>query len=362
MRSLVYNSGEPIAEPDRVIRTAHAYVAEDGADIVGSYNVLDLTCTCRGANLKCGGIAAVAVHPKARAGGVGSAMMRHAVRQMREQGVPMASLYGYREWFYRKFGFETCGRRYELIAPTHRVPLLPAELPIRDLAQADWREVNACYEAFAMARNGMTMRDEFLWHRVVSEKHTIYAAGDPVEAYAILRHEVDFWKAQNVREIAWSTARGYRTILGLMAGLGVNKTAVEWYEPGDSPFVATYLDQGVDIKLSRLVMYRCNDVPAALAALRPRGSGSFTLEVLDDLIPENRGPWRVAFGPSGVEVSSASDAALVMSVQGFVQALLGQPSLHDLAINQLVDVRSAAALEAAETLLSPASVYCLEFF
>src|SRR5689334_1143208 len=107
VRELTYNNGQPIPPEKRVVSTtARAFVAESNDEITGAYVVLDLTCTCRGALLNCGGIAAVAVHPAVRASGVGSAMMRQAVRDMRDQGIQMASLYAYREWYYRRFGYE----------------------------------------------------------------------------------------------------------------------------------------------------------------------------------------------------------------------------------------------------------------
>ena len=96
----------------------------------------------------------------------------------------------------------------------------------------------------------------------------MYVAGDPVEAYAIVQHSTDFWEPQRVNEIAWSSAEGYRSILSTLSGIGINKSALEWYEPSDSPFVAQYLDHGVSVKATRAIMYRVCDVPAALSQLQ----------------------------------------------------------------------------------------------
>ncbi len=362
VRELTYNSGKPIPEEDRVVKNTLAYVAEDGGEIVGSYNVLELTCTCRGGVLNCGGIAAVAVHPAIRGSGVGSAMMRSAIRDMRDRGVQMASLYAYREWYYRRFGYETCGTRYEIKCPEGRWPHLKPELDVQALEPGDYAPIVACYEKFARARNGMSLRDERLWQRVVSEKNVVYVAGEPAEAYAIVQHDWSFWKEQPIQEIGWTTRRGYEAILALITNIGVNKTRIEWYEPGDSPFFAAYLDQGVEVKVSRSIMFRTTDVPAALREVRSSGTGSFTLRVHDSVVPENEGPWRVSFSPSGVIVEACETAGLEMTIQAFTQALLGEPSLEDLARNGLVDVRDQADLEGAKTLLPPARTYCMEFF
>ncbi len=361
VRSLTYYNGQPIPPVKRTLST-RGFMAEEDGTVQGTYNVLDLTCSCRGAVLDCGGIAGVAVHPARRGSGIGSAMMRYAVREMRERGVPMASLYAYREWYYRRFGYEMCGTRSKLNCPAHRFPHLAPELPVRCLPSTEWAQIDGCHQKFVMARNGGSLRDQKLWERIVSDKNVIYAAGDPTEAYAIVQHEVDFWKIQSIQEVTWSTARGYRSILGLLANIGVNKTAVEWTEPGDSPFLASYLDQSVDVALNRSIMYRVTDVPAALAGVQSFGLGSFTFQVIDDVVPENCGPWLVTFNLEGVTIVPAVTADFTITIQAFTQALLGEPSLGDLVRNGMIDVHREEGLASAEFLLPPSRVYCLEFF
>src|SRR5579862_6249541 len=102
VRAMTYNSGRPIPVEQQVYKTSTPYVAEHKGKIVGTFVVIDMTCT-RGdrAAWKTGGIAGVAVLPEERQSGVGSAMMRWALRYMREQGYVIASLYGFREPYYR---------------------------------------------------------------------------------------------------------------------------------------------------------------------------------------------------------------------------------------------------------------------
>jgi len=362
VRSLTYGNGRMTPPEERVVRLARPFVADVHGSIQGTYVVLDMTCSCRGALLPCGGVAGVAVHPAERGSGVGSAMMRQAIRDMREQNIPIASLYPFREWYYRKFGYEVCGKRLEITCPAHRMPHVDSDLPMRCIRSSQYAEIDACHRAFVMARSGGTVRDEGLWTRIVSERNVIYAAGEPCEGYAIVQHAWEFFEAQTVQEIGWSTLRGYRAILGLMHRLSINKTSVTWHEPSDSPFVAAYLDQGVRVESRRPVMYRVTDVPAALALVKTEATGAFTFSVADDLIPENRGPWLASYSPTGVTLSKAATADLEFTVQTFTQALLGDPSLRDLVRNGLVEPRSEAALKAAEALLPACPVLCLDPF
>lgn len=364
VRSLTYNNGDPIPEDRRDFKWTRGFAALLDGEVTGAFNILDLTCTRGPATLKCGGVAGVAVYPHRRKSGVGSAMMSWLVRQLREEGIPMANLYAFRETFYRRFGYEVAGKRIKITCPTGRLPKLQNELPVRRLRPGDWQEINGCYSAFAHARSGLSLRDEKLWRRVLAENRplTIYAAGDPVEAYAVVSHSWSFWTTDHISDVAWSTPEGYRALFEIFAGIAINKTALSWFEPSDSPFYAQYLDQSVEAVVDRPCMYRVCDVPAALRALQPEDSGEFTIRVLDDLIPENEGPWRAAFRPSAVEVERTQDADLTLDIRPFAQAFLGEPSLADLARIGQVDVRNRKALQAAQRLLPPSPTICADFF
>jgi hypothetical protein len=70
----------------------------------------------------------------------------------------------------------------------------------------------------------------------------------------------------------------------------------------------------------------------------------------------------VRFSPQEVVVERTEAVGLTMDVRQFAQAVLGDPSVLDLARIGLVDVADAAALESASRLLPASPVYCPEFF
>jgi predicted acetyltransferase len=364
VRSLTYNNGDPVPEDRRHFKNSRGYAALLDGEVTGVFNILDLTCTRGPATLACGGVAGVAVYPHRRKSGVGSAMMTWLVRHLREEGVPMANLYAFRETFYRRFGYEVAGKRLKIVCPSGRIPKTSHGLPIRRLTPDDWQLIDPCYSAFAHARSGLSLRTEKLWQRVLAENRplTVYAAGDPVEAYAVVSHNWSFWSTDHLSDVAWSTEEGYRALFEVFSGLSINKTALTWFEPSDSPFYAQYLDQGIEAAVDRPVMYRVCDVPAALRTLRPEESGEFTVRVRDDVIPENEGPWRVAFRPGEVVVEKCEDADIALDIRPFAQAFLGEPSLRDLARIGRVSVTHPDALRAAERLLPALPVTCADFF
>jgi predicted acetyltransferase len=364
VRALTYNDGNPIPEDRRVFKSTRGYVARLDGSVEGVFALLDLSCTRGLATLDCAGVAGVAVYPHRRRSGVGSAMMSWLPRHLREVGTPMASLYAFREPFYRRFGYEVAGKRIKITCPTHRLPKTGVDLPIRRLTPTDWEALDHCYSHFAHVRSGLCARNEKLWARVLGENRalTIYAAGDPVEGYAVVSHSTAFWSTDHISDIAWSTRAGYDALMEVLAGIGINKTALSWFEPSDSPFVARYMDQGVELRIDRPIMFRVCDVPVALGKLQTEEAGEFTVRVRDEIVPENEGPWRVRFRPGQVDVEPCAEADLSLDIRVFTQAFLGEPSLADLVEMGLVEVANSQALAAAKRLLPPCPVICNDFF
>jgi predicted acetyltransferase len=192
---------------------------------------------------------------------------------------------------------------------------------------------------------------------------TIYAFGDPVEAYVSIAPQPTFWVEQSISELVWSSDRGYRSALSFFRQIGMNKTAIAWYEPSDGPFYWSYLDQGVAVRVERAIMFRVHDVARALGGLVPTSSGEFAVEVVDPVAPQVNGVWRVRFrtGEAPV-VEPGGEPDFRLDIQAFSQAFMGEPSLQDLLRLGRVTVRNAGPVEDAMRLLSPSPTVCLDFF
>lgn len=359
--SLTYGDGLPIP-PDRQESRfgIERYVGLVDGEVAGLCSTVPMNVTRGAALLPCAGVAAVGVLPERRRGGVGKGMMDGLVRLLREQGVPLAALYAYREPFYARSGYAVVGKRLRISVPIHRLPRMDSDLPVRRLTPAEWPLLAHCHTAYAHARSGVHVRNEAMWERVLNENRplTIYAAGDSVEGYVAVSHKTEFWIEQWLSEVAWSTPRGYRACIDLMHGLGINKSSVGWYEPSDSPYYALYLDQGVETKVERPVMFRVTDVPAALRLLEPTASGETRLRIVDDVVSENEGPWRIRFSPEGVDVEPCEGHDVVMDIRRFAQAFMGEPSLAELVrLGEIVGDSSTL-----ELLLPPSPTICGDFF
>ncbi len=369
--SIIYGDGMPVAEDREIPAWRSHVVAMDGPACAGVYAELPFNTLRGDASLPTGGIAMVGVVPEKRHTGLGGDLMRYALRDMKSKGNLLASLYPFSESYYRQFGYELCGSRLKISCRTRFLPKLKAELPIRRLAVDELMSVKPCYDTFARQRSGLTDRPEYMWERVFGRsakapvptyEMTVYAMGDPVEAYVILKHDVAFHVDLEIREVGWSSARGYETMLVFMRSMAANKSGLIWEEPSDSPFLNRYMVSmpQTPVALDHLIMFRVLDVPGALRALRGP-SCNFTLKVEDTDLPENVGPWRVVSSGGTTVVDPCDSADLTFDIRSFTQAFLGQPSIDDVIRNGQAS-GSREGVDAFRALMPPTPVYCPDKF
>ncbi|MBX7133560.1 MAG: GNAT family N-acetyltransferase [Fimbriimonadaceae bacterium] len=361
--SVVYNRGEAFTDEAGLFKGRLAFIGEDDGRPVAGYTVVPMRTTRGAGVVPCAGIAGVGVLPEARHGQVGTAMMKWSLRDLRERGFELAALYAFSDQFYRRVGYEVAGRRFQIQCPAQRLPRLTPSLPIRQIAPTDAHLLDGCYQAFAKAHSGLNLRTKEQWtERFGQRPPMIYAAGDPVEAYAWVSMEGGFWDDLRVGEFVWSSRRGYESILATLTGLCINRSNLIWYEPSDSPFLCRFMDQGIKVSLERHAMFRVLEVPRALSRLFSEGSGEFSFRVEDADLPENVGPWRVRYGADGVEVQPCSEPELVFTSQTFAQAFMGEPSLETLLHNgNVTSTSDRAALDACR-LMTPRATVCMDFF
>ncbi|MCO5297048.1 MAG: GNAT family N-acetyltransferase [Fimbriimonadaceae bacterium] len=363
--SLVYRSGEPLPEDRPLVEgDGHAYVAERDGRILAYFEVLPMRATMPRHPVRCAGIAAVAVRPEARGGGLGREMMRWSLPRLRERGYAMASLYAFRESFYRPVGYEVVGRRFRIVCPQSRLPSVASPLEVRAMDEEGWTLAAPVYEAFASNYSGMNLRSPDQWKTVTrgtGGKTRLFVIGDPAEAYAVVHLQSAFWEQQAVSEVAWSSGAGYNGLLAFFRSLASNKSALAWYEPGDSPFLARSLDQGVQVSLERWMTSRVLDVPTVLAALQPAGEGSLGIDVLDPELPENAGQWTVSWSEDGMETVRGGTPEASASIGALTQAAHGEPCAEELVIAGVMQCQPEARRR-LQTLFPRGRAYCMDFF
>lgn len=333
------------------------WAVKEGGKVVCCTDVIPYRFLVRGRTIPSGGVAAVGTLPEARRTGAAARMMEEVVRAQKDLGFGLSCLYPYRETYYSRFGYATCGWRWQIHAPAPRIPQVKSDLPVQRLEVEEAPALlKPVYEKFIQGLSGCHLRDEAFWKaRFGQMPPAIYVVGDPIEAYLWAKVE-GFWGDVNVGESAWTSGRGYRGLISLLAGLTSNQNSATWVEPPESPYLSHYLDQGVTATLHRPTMYRLTDLRVALDGLLVEEPFSF--EVSDPLIASNCGVF--SLGPEGL--SEGGDPSFRCEISALTQAFLGQPSLASLALNGQVEVLNAHDFEKACLALPAQQAVCMEFF
>lgn len=312
--------------------------------------------------LNCAGIAAVGTLAGERRTGAGHFLMSSVVKDCAERGFDISALYPYRETYYRRFGYATCGWRYQIKCPQARIPKVESPLSVRQLQMDELMLLNDTYETFIRSRSGSPLRTENDWqHRMGKRKPYVFAFGDPVEAYIWATHD-DFWGDVQVGEMAWKSAAGYRACLSLIGSIAANMSTVTWSEPPDSPMITSYLDQGIEVTISRPTMFRILNVENTFQKLTPGKEGTFEFEVRDRLVSSNDGQWKVSSDHSGTAVSRGSKPDFSLEIEELSQALMGQPSLFRLGQSERIKIIDSDGFKRASEALDELPVVMMEFF
>ena len=269
----------------------------------------------RGTRVPLAGIGSVAVSPEHRRRGVGDALMRATLRELRQRGDALCMLYSFRGAFYRRYGWGLVETPTMLSVPPALLPASDEARRVRRLRMPDRPLVQELYDRHVKERGhfALARRPEW-WERrlwgyegewVVYEKRR-----GQIEGY--LQLQIDSgdgpWKlVLTVNEYVAHTPDAHRGLTGYLHGLRDQAVEMVMATPPDAPWAAQLADAANlrgEMKLGVVrsaghtgygAMLRLVDVKAALERLpvAPAARGEVVLEVVDPVLPQNERAWRV---------------------------------------------------------------------
>ena len=298
-------------------------------EIVASLVFYPLIANVRGVRVPLTGIGSVAVSPEHRRRGVGEALIRSALRELRQRGDAFSVLYPFRSEFYRRFGYGLIERPRMLSVEPAMLPASDEAKRVRRLRLPDRPHVQSLYDLHTRERGhfALARRPEWweqrLWGYdgdwVVYERHR-----GRIEGY--LQYQIDSaegpWKlAITVNEFVATTPAAQRGLWGHLHTLRDQASEIVLATSDDGTWDAVLADaQNLrgELKLGVLrsaghagsgAMLRLLDAKAALEAMPvdPHARGELTIELHDELLPQNARGWRVTArdGRLHVRVESA---------------------------------------------------------
>lgn len=314
-----------------------ARLVRRGDEVVAGLFIHDFEQWFGGRGIPMGAIGAVGVAPHVRAKGVARHLMSETIRDLRDRGVPLSTLYASTQHLYRAVGYEQAGNFIRYEAPTRSVPRFASELDVHPIDPADADLMKAIADR-AEKPNGYARRDDLQWAFLAEPwDNRIFAwvvgSREDPQGYLFLIqskgedgyvvHAKDFVALNRAaRERIWN-------LLGDHRSLG---RTCRFDGGGTLPDLLLFGEQEYRVHEYDRWMLRITDVPAALASRGYPGpvDAEIHLEIEDDIVPENQGPFVVRVTGGRAEVQPGGEGTMKMHVRALAPLFTGLSSASTL--------------------------------
>ncbi len=336
-------------------------VGELDGQIVASLVLYPLTVFVRGQRVPLTGVGSVAVSPEHRRRGVGEALLRAALRELRQRGDALCGLYAFRGSYFRRLGWGVS----EIV---HQLAVAPANLPVSDesrrvrrLMLPDRPHVEALYERVASQGHFALARTSAWWSQrlwTYPGDWVVYEGKRRGQVEGYLHYEADasdgpFELALTLSEFVAATPEAHRGLVGHLAALADQVREIQYAAPADGAWLALLrsaqnLRPGAAMgvlhdtgNVAHGMMLRVTDVKLALERLpvSPLARGEVALEVDDGVLAPNARAWRVRASEGGLMVRPESAGA----ARGLPRLKVPADALGPLLAGTLSPARAAEA-------------------
>jgi predicted acetyltransferase len=302
-------------------------VAEERGALAGALRIHRFGHFFGGRSVPAVGIGGVAVAPEARGRRVAERLVVETLREVREQGCAVSTLFPATVPVYRRCGYEYMSLRVRFRAPLRSLPRAagPEVVPWGD---EQLGEISACYRAWATGQTGVVDRPERWWpDRVLasSEGKELfrYCVREDGAVTGFVVYTQD--QSQNrsewtfdlaMRDLVWTTPAAAAALLGFAGRHRSIARDLVWTGPPGDALVNLLAEQDAGFDSWFRQMIRLVDVAAAFEARGyPAGlERAVELAVEDPHIADNAGPWRVEVSGGRARVARAAAAAARVDV------------------------------------------------
>ena len=256
-----------------------------------------------------GGLHSVSVVPERRGQGLAQDVMTPLLRDMRERGEVISSLFPAATRLYRGLGWELAGSYlWRGVAPRSLQQLArPAQVRLRPGGAADLERLRPCYAKFAEAQNGQVDRSEFWWRRQVAlwSERSVFVAEGPgggVAGYVVYRQLDGEWSALGgpfriaVYELVALTRDASLALWRLLGSWASQVTQIVYRGSAEDPLLLLLPEQELTVLAEIRWMTRVLDARGAVAArgFAPGIDLEVPIELRDPLFEGNQGRFVLA--------------------------------------------------------------------
>ncbi|GMU53926.1 MAG: UPF0256 protein [Candidatus Xenobia bacterium] len=280
-----------------------------------------------GRGVELGGIASVATAPEARRRGLAESLLRGALEEMRERGIPWSGLWPFSAPFYARYGYATCHHNHVLRLQTRDLPAARSSMiSLERLPLEVTPSMHSVYRAWAPQYNLNLDRHPDFWRMVrLHSGSLLFGARGKSALEGFLQLSLSK-QCVRIEDFCWSTPEAAHSLLELVRGFSGQAQELMWEAPTRQEALSLDSIPGpVEIGIRRGMMARIVDLPQALISLPvPEGRGRLEFELSDETAPWNAGRWCYEWeGGSALCERSGSSRIARLQVQTLTQLLTG---------------------------------------
>ncbi|UJW57014.1 GNAT family N-acetyltransferase [Bacillus sp. A116_S68] len=358
------------------------WVMEENGVIMSKASVLPFHIYIDGKPFKMGGVAGVATWPEYRRSGLVSQLLKHALKDMKENGQSLSFLHPFSIPFYRKFGWELFSDEAKLTLSKEQLPgRLPHNGHVKRI-EPDYTAIDDVYQQWAKRYSGTLVRDEKWWKDSLFKRKkgmlAAYYHGDQCTGYMI--YTVKEMK-MTIHELIWITPDARN---GLMSFISNHDSMIETVSITTAPHERLPFllpDPKVKHEVSSYFMARIVDVHSFLKEYPFKwdsDAGPLIFHVTDETCEWNNGTYIIKFSETkeneieffpfsaektkeGVSCQHAPKKGIHLDVRMLTAILLGSQSPQTLAEEALIE-SDEKTLAALITCLPPLKPFLYDFF
>lgn len=301
-------------------------VIRAGEELAGGLALIHMGQFFGGRSVPSVGISVVGIAPHFRGRGTGRFLMRQTVEELHRQGSALSALYPATQPIYRSAGYEQAGGRWETTLPLNTIAISNHELQMRPLDDQDAEIVAQLYRADVARHHGPLDRNEFIWARVreprgdAAHGQLIHDDGEPEGYIYYVQRPNEGFPPHHIAisDVAARTPRAGRRILTFLSEHRSLADRAIFYRPPSDPLLCLLPEQSGRTELEMRWMLRIVNVEAALAArgYAPPVTAELHLNVHDDLIEPNNGPFILRVKDGRGEVARGGEGRLDIDIRG----------------------------------------------
>ncbi|MDP6666428.1 MAG: GNAT family N-acetyltransferase [Dehalococcoidia bacterium] len=361
---------------EKAITPEMTIVAFDDGAIVGTSAAQPFESALPGGALvKNAGVTAIMVTATHRRRGILREMMGRLLRQEREKGQPVSSLWASESIIYGRYGFGMSIQHENYLIDTRQaafkhVPEIPGNIRFVDREEAR-KVMPVAWDAAVQSRVGIPRRSDVFWDGAIlafgeasrgwsKPFIVIYEEDGKPLGYARYQvKELHVFGEQvhgliNADDVIHSSPASHAALWNHLLNIDLYDTLSTWRSPADDSLPWMLVDpRQLERKPYDAVWYRLLDVAEALAARTYLAEGSLVIEVEDAFIPEYGGRFELTGGPDGAKcVATKKSPDITLPTTSLAAIYLGGAKLMDLDRAGCVEENTEGSIALADAMFA----------